>query len=211
MGDKFGDGHSNEKPVHTVCVSDFYLGKYEVTQGQWKKVMGANPSSFKSSDDYPVETVSWNDAQEFIRKLNQMSGKNYRLPTEAEWEYAARSGGKKERWARTSNKYELGEYAWGKANSGNQTHPVGQKKPNDLGFYDMSGNLYEWVNDWYNEDYYKNSPKNNPQGPDRGSERVLRGGGWGSGARNERAAFRSKHNPAYRANFTGFRLGMPGQ
>jgi formylglycine-generating enzyme required for sulfatase activity len=211
MGDTFGDGLYKEKPVHEVCVSDFYLGKYEVTQGQWKKVMGSNPSILKSSDDHPVENVNWNDVQEFIRRLNQTSGKNYRLPAEAEWEYAARSGGKKEKWAGTSNESELGEYAWYTANSGSQTHPVGQKKPNGLGFYDMSGNVWEWVNDWYDENYYKTSPKNNPRGPDRGSERVLHGGSWRGSPGTVRAAFRFRGNPASRDEGIGFRLGIPGQ
>ncbi len=149
MGDTFGDGADDEKPTYEACLKDFYLGKYEITQGQWKRVMGANPSNFKESDDHPVETVSWNEAQEFIRRLNQMSGKNFRLPTEGEWEYAARSGGKREKWAGTSNETELQDYAWFGSNSGSRTHPVGQKRPNGLGLYDMSGNVSDWVGDWY--------------------------------------------------------------
>ena len=176
MGDTFGDGGSDEKPIHEVCVDDFYLGEHEVTQGEWKEVMGNNPSEFKNcGDDCPVETVSWNDVQHYIRKLNNKTGLNYRLPTEAEWEYAARSGGREERYAGTSKKSELGDYAWYWGNSGKKTHPVKTKQPNFLGLYDMSGNVYEWVSDWYGKDYYRNSPKDNPKGPGSGKYRVLRG------------------------------------
>ncbi len=194
MGDSFGDGARAEKP-HEVCVSDFYLGKYEVTQGQWKKVMGSNPSSFIASDDHPVESVTWSEVQDFIRKLNQMSGKGYRLPTEAEWEFAARSGGKKEKWAGTSIDSELGEYAWFYDNCGKSTHPVGQKKPNSLGLYDMSGNVSEWVADWYGSKYYQNSPKDNPQGPMKGIYKVSRGGSWKDRSANIRVAYRFMDDP----------------
>ena len=210
MGDVFGEGASNESPVHEVCLKDFYLGKYEVTQGEWKKVMDTNPSRLREGDQYPVESVSWNDAQVFIRRLNQMTGKNYRLPTEAEWEYAARSGGKKEKWAGTSKEFELQNFAWFSSNSGQRTYPVGQKKPNGLGLYDMSGNILEWVSDWYDENYYKNSPKENPQGPGSGLLKVLRGGSFfdirGSGG--VRAAFRHRMLPAVRMYDFGFRLGL---
>ncbi len=176
MSDTFSDVKDDEKPVHEVCVSDFFLGKYEVTQGQWKAIMmGNNPSDFKDcGDNCPVENVSWSDIQQFIQNLNRSTGTGYRLPTEAEWEYACRSGGKKERYSGTND--DLDDYAWYDSNSGNRTHPVGQKKPNGLGLYDMSGNAWEWVQDWYNSGYYKNSPKNNPKGPSSGSDRVVRGG-----------------------------------
>ena len=171
MGDTFGDGYANEKPVHEVCVSNFYIGKYEVTQGQWKMVMGSNPSDFikDCGNDCPVARVSWNDIQEFIRKLNSESGKNYRLPTEAEWEYAARSGGKKQKYSGTNTYKNLDDYAWYDSNSGGRIHPVGQKRPNDLGIYDMSGNAWEWCNDWYRRNYYSQSTRNNPIGPSSGS------------------------------------------
>lgn len=133
----------------------------------------------------------------------------YRLPTEAEWEYAARSGGKNEKYAGTSNESELGDYAWYSINSGSKTHPVGQKKPNGLGIYDMSGNVWEWVNDWYDSDYYKNSPKNNPTGPSSGQYRVLRGGSWFTGARTTEAPDRSRYGPSIRDNGFGFRLVVP--
>lgn len=206
MGDTFGDGFSYEKPVHEVCVDDFYIGKYEVTQGQWKAIMGNNPSSFKDcGDNCPVESVSWNDIQDFINKLNQKTGKSYKLPTEAEWEYAARSGGKNEKY---SGGNDIDSVAWYNKNSGSKTHPVGQKKPNGLGIYDMSGNVWEWVNDWDDENYYKNSPKDNPKGPSSGSLRVLRGGSGisGSGAWGTRTAIRIGLNPGIRDRDLGFRL-----
>jgi sulfatase modifying factor 1 len=210
MGDTFGDGGVDEKPVHEVCLKDFYLGKNEVTQGQWKRVMGDNPSHFKESDENPVEKISWNDAKEFIRRLNKMSGKSYRLPTEAEWEYAARSGGKREKWAGTSNESELRDYAWFSNNSGNKTHPVRQNRPNGLGLYDMTENVWEWVSDWHDKDYYRSSPKNDPPGPSSGQSKVFRGGSWYRGPGNVRAAYRGKNVPSIRYNSIGFRLaGSP--
>jgi formylglycine-generating enzyme required for sulfatase activity len=192
---------------HEVCVDDFYIGKYEVTQAQWSAIRGNNPSySSNCGDNCPVEQVSWNDIQEFIRELSQQTGKTYRLPTEAEWEYAAQSGGKSEKYAGTSSEAELGDYAWYDKNSGSKTHPVGQKKPNGLGIYDMTGNVWEWCSDWYDESYYKNSPKDNPQGPSNGSTRVRRGGSWSDHAWYTRAAFRYGLNPDLRNHFFGFRL-----
>ncbi|MBI5874931.1 MAG: SUMF1/EgtB/PvdO family nonheme iron enzyme [Deltaproteobacteria bacterium] len=206
MGDTFGDGESYEKPSHAVCVADFYMGEAEVTQAEWQDIMGNNPSYFKDCDTCPVENIAWNDVQEFINKLNQKTGKKYRLPTEAEWEYAARSGGKKEKWAGTSAESEIGEYAWYGDNSEKKTHPVKQKKPNGLGFYDMSGNVWEWVSDWYNDRYYESSPKNNPIGPSTGSEHALRGGSWLDNPKRLRLTGRSWHYPVYRDNRFGFRL-----
>jgi len=206
MGDTFGDGLSDEKPPHEVRVSDFWIGKYTVTQGQWQKMMGNNPSYFKSGDNYPVEQVSWDDVQGFIQRLNQRTGKKYRLPTEAEWEFAARSGGKKEKWAGTSDESEFEEYAWYDKNSGKQTHPVGQKKPNALGLYDMSGNVLEWCGDWYDEKYYQNSPKNDPRGPSSGQYKVLRGSSWGIKAVKGRASGRGWFVPTERVYTLGFRL-----
>ncbi len=207
MGDGFGDGYADERPVHEVCVNDFYIGTYDVTQGQWKEIMGFNPSEFSiCGDSCPVENISWNDTQQFIGKLNQRIGKNYRLPTEAEWEYAARSGGKKEKWAGTSSEPELGEYAWFDANSGEKTHHAGKKRPNGLGLYDMSGNVWEWCQDLYDENYYRNSPKNNPAGPESGTNHVLRGGSWFNGAGYTRAEKRLSIIPDYRDSNDGFRL-----
>ncbi|MBI4843838.1 MAG: SUMF1/EgtB/PvdO family nonheme iron enzyme [Nitrospirae bacterium] len=199
MGDTFGDGSGDEKPVHEVCVDDFYIGKYEVTQGQWRDVMGNNPSEFSGcGDDCPVENVSWNGIREFIRKL----GGNYRLPTEAEWEYAARSGGKKEKYASGDN---VDSVAWYGSNSGNNTHQVGRKAANGLGIYDMSGNVWEWVQDWYGESYYQNSPRNNPQGPSSGQLRVRRGGSWFTNALSARG-LRLYLNPGLGGSDLGFRL-----
>ena len=195
MGDIFGDGHPfYERPVHEVCVDDFYIGKYEVTQEQWKAIMGNNPSIFKKcGDNCPVEKVRWGVIDEFIKKLNHKAGNNkYRLPTEAEWEYAARSRGKREKWAGTSEQSNVANYAWTNVNSNNRTHTVGQKKPNELGLFDMSGNVWEFVSDFFDEDYYKTSPRSNPKGPSeyRPPEKtiygiisaprpnILRGGSW---------------------------------
>jgi len=203
MGDTFGDGSIDERPVHTVCVADFELGKYEVTQRQWRAVMGKNPSYFsRCGDDCPVERVSWNDAQEFIRKLNKKTGRNYRLPTEAEWEYAARSGGKPERWSGTSDERKLGEYAWYSDNSGNSPHPVGRKKPNGLGLYDMSGNVWEWVQDIYK--YEANTPDIKGRRERTGS--VSRGGGWKASPGDVRTSNRFYAHPRHRYSNQGLRL-----
>jgi formylglycine-generating enzyme required for sulfatase activity len=206
------DCDDDEKPAHQVTVSDFRMGKYEVTQKQWTEIIGSNPSSFKNCEDCPVENVSWNDVQEFIKQLNRKTGKNYRLPTEAEWEYAARGGstGSTSTSSATATKYagsnSIDEVAWYDNNSGSKTHPVGQKKPNELGLYDMTGNVWEWCSDWYGSDYYKNSPRNNPQGSASGSNRVLRGGSWSSGARYCRVALRNYGHPVDRVINDGFRL-----
>ena len=182
------------------------MGRTEVTQGQWEKIMGSNPSHFKKGTNYPVEQVSWNDIQEFILKLSNQSGKSYRLPTEAEWEYAARSGGKEEKYAGGSN---LDAVAWYDGNSGNSTHPVAQKRPNGLGIYDMSGNVWEWCQDWYGEKYYGNSPHSNPTGPLSGSDRVYRGGGCGLDSGGVRSAFRYWGDSDGLDHYHGFRLALP--
>jgi sulfatase modifying factor 1 len=210
MGDVFGQGNVDEVPVHEVCIRDFYIGKHEVTRGQWGKIMGGNPSFSKEGDRYPVENISWHEVQEFIGRLNRRNrGRNieYRLPTEAEWEYAARSGGQKEKWAGTSRESELGDFAWTDNNSGEQTHPVGLKKPNGLGLFDMSGNVWEWVADWYDQDYYQDSTRDNPRGPDRSwdNTKVIRGGSWISMPEDSRASLRAKAIPSVRGNL-GFRL-----
>ncbi|MBS4027610.1 MAG: SUMF1/EgtB/PvdO family nonheme iron enzyme, partial [Ignavibacteriales bacterium] len=172
MGSK--DGESDEKPVHNVELDDFYISKYEVTQNEWQEVMGNNPSLFLG-DYLPVEKVSWNDIQEFLQILNAKIGGNYRLPTEAEWEYAARGGNKYSDY-KYSGSNNIDEVAWYDGNSGNKTHRVGIKKANGLGIYDMTGNVWEWCSDWYGENYYSESSSSNPQGPSNGTYRVLRGG-----------------------------------
>ncbi len=207
MGDTFGDGWSGELPTHQVTLSDFYIGKYEVTQGQWVAVMGSNPSYFSACGlDCPVDSVSWDDIQTFITQLNQLSGKNYRLPTEAEWEYAARSGGQHEEYSGGSN---VDAVAWYWTNSNNTPHQVGTKQANGLGLYDMSGNAVEWVNDWYGA--YGSSSQTNPTGPTTGSFRVFRGGSWIDDAFSARAAFRLFNSPDLRNVGLGFRLASPVQ
>jgi formylglycine-generating enzyme required for sulfatase activity len=203
MGDTFGDGDNDEKPVHEVCVDTFVLSRYEVTQGQWQKLMGHNPSKFTKGDNYPVEQVSWDDIQNFIRILNSQSNKFFRLPTEAEWEYAARSGGMEEKY---SGGNDIDQLAWYKGNSGGSTRPVGTKEPNGLGLYDMSGNVWEWCSDRYGESYYQKSPRNNPKGASVGSFRVIRDGGWNGSPWLCRSANRDKFMPGNRLDNLGFRL-----
>lgn len=218
-GDWTNNCNDDEKPVHEVCVDGFWMGKYEVTRGQWKKVMGNHPSYFQSffqtlfgqGDNYPVEQVSWNDAQEFINKLNRLTGKKFRLPTEAEWEYAARNGGEKIKYSWGNNLGENNANCNGCRSKwdNKSTAPVGSFRPNLLGLYDMCGNVAEWCQDWYNEDYYKKSPRDNPTGPISGLLRVFRGGSWSSGPENVRAAIRFSFPPDYRYGILGFRLVLP--
>ena len=169
-----GDCWDDEKPAHSVTLSDYYIGETEVTQALWRAVMGSNPSYWKG-DNLPVEKVSWDDCQTFVRKLNQMTGKTFRLPTEAEWEYAAR-GGNKSLGYKYSGSNTLSSVAWYDGNSSNNTHPVKGKQPNELGLYDMSGNVWEWCQDRYGS--YNSSSQTNPAGASSGSYRVCRGGSW---------------------------------
>ena len=189
-------------PVHSVTLSGYYIGETEVTQTMWQAVMGSNPSEFKG-DNLPVEMVSWDDCQEFIRKLNQMTGKTFALPTEAQWEYAAR-GGNKSRGYEYSGSNSVGDVAWYYDNSSSQTHQVGTKQANELGLYDMSGNVREWCADWYGS--YSSTSQTDPTGPSTGSSRVLRGGSWRFSARRCRSADRYSFNPDYRYIYYGFRL-----
>lgn len=193
------DADSDEKPTHSVTVSSFYICKYEVTQALWKAVMGSNPSSFKG-DNLPVETVSWDDCQTFIRKLNAMTGKNFRLPTEAEWEFAAR-GGNNSRGYKYAGSNNIETVAWYDDNSGSKTHVVGTKSPNELGIYDMSGNVLEWCQDWKGS--YSSASQTNPTGASSGSGRVLRGGSWSSHARDCRSSYRYYGTPGYRSDSGG--------
>ena len=204
MGASSGDSYADddERPTHSVTLSDYYIGKFEVTQELWEAVMGSNPSYFKGSK-LPVESVSWDDCQTFVRKLNSLTGKNFRLPTEAEWEYAAR-GGNRSRGYKYSGSNSIGEVAWYGDNSDSKTHTVGTKSPNELGIYDMSGNVYEWCHDWYGS--YGSSSQTNPQGPSSGSRRVLRGGSWFSNAGSCRVSFRDYYAPGGRHDDFGFRL-----
>jgi formylglycine-generating enzyme required for sulfatase activity len=199
------DGEDDEKPLHTVKITKgFYMGAFEVTQGQYQKVMGNNPSNFKGEDNLPVETVSWDAAVEFCKKLSQKEGKTYRLPTEAEWEYACRAG-TTTKFSFGEDESRLGEYAWYAQNSGDKTHAVGEKKPNAWGLYDMAGNVWEWCNDSYLS-RYGSSPTNNPASPTGGGFRVIRGGGWFYFAYYCRVSCRGISIPGFRCSRGGFRV-----
>ncbi len=202
MGSDDSDANVNEKPGHKVTLSSFTIGKYEVTQELWEAVMGASPSRFKGPRK-PVESVSWNDCQEFIRKLNALTGMNFKLPTEAQWEFAAR-GGNKSRGYKYSGSDIIDQVGWYDGNSGNKTHKVGTQSPNELGIYDMSGNVWEWCNDVYG--IYLSSSQNDPTGPDNGSNRVFRGGAWYNYVENIRVSTRRSSSPYYSFEDLGFRL-----
>ncbi|MBN1809745.1 MAG: formylglycine-generating enzyme family protein [Planctomycetes bacterium] len=197
--------YDDEKPVHEVEITKgFYMGKYEVTQGQYERVMGNNPGRFKGIDN-PVEPVTWDEAMEFCRKASGITGKNVRLPTEAEWEYACRAGSTEE-YCFGHDENMLGDCAWYSSNSGHQTHPVGQKFPNAWGLYDMHGNLLEWCSDWYGENYYSQSPRQDPKGPGTGEGRVRRGGSWCDNTFVCRSACRNSTPPDFRFCNLGFRV-----
>ena len=203
MGDDDSE-YDGEKPAHPVTLSSYYIGKYPVTQAQWKAIMGYNPSDFKNTDSCPEERVTWEDAQLFINKLNKKcTNKKYRLPTEAEWEYAAR-GGKKSKGYKYSGSDDNESVAWCHQKSDGKTHPVGQKQPNELGIYDMSGNVWEWCNDWYGG--YSSEEQTNPSGPAFGEFRVIRGGSWRNNPANSHVAFRINDNRYPRLNIIGFRV-----
>jgi sulfatase modifying factor 1 len=248
MGDTFGDGEEDEGPVHEVEVNDFYMGKYEVrvkefrkfvestgykTEGErgggiftwtgskwdWDSTKSWRNPGFAQTGEHPVVGVSHNDVMEYIRWLNKKSGKNYRLPTEAEWEYAARSGGKKCKYSwgngspsgniadETLKKQYTGCTIWEGYNDGYVfTAPVGQFKANELGLHDMNGNVWEWCQDWYEDTYYRYSPRDNPKGPDSGSRRVMRGGSWADTPRFVRTSNRDSYEPTFRFYVIGFRL-----
>ena len=195
-----------EKPVHSVTLSSYYIGQTEVTQELWEAVMGSNPSYFKGAKR-PVETVSWNDCQEFIRKLNAKTGKQFRLPTEAEWEYAARGGNKSQHY-KYSGGNTIGDVAWYTDNNYSGTHPVATKLANELGIYDMTGNVWEWCSDWFGENYYSFSPSSNPQGPSSGSERVLRGGCFANSDICYRMSYRWGETPSKANASIGLRLAL---
>ena len=192
------------KPTHQVTLSSYSIGKTEVTQELWEAVMGSNPSNFKGSN-LPVEPVSWEDCQTFIRKLNALTGKNFRLPTEAEWEFAAR-GGNKSRGFKYSGSKKIDNVAWYKDNSSSTTHPVATKAPNELGIYDMTGNVWEWCNDWYGD--YTRASQTNPTGPNSGSYRVNRGGSCETNAEICSVSCRIYNTPTNRFNDVGLRLAL---
>ena len=199
------DAYDNEKPVHSVTLSDYYIGETEVTQELWEAVMGSNPSYFSGYPQRPVEDVSWNDCQEFITKLNNLTGKNFRLPTEAEWEYAAR-GGNKSKGYKYSGSNTIGNVAWYDGNSSSKPHDVKTKQANELGIYDMSGNVYEWCQDYYGS--YSSSSQTNPTGPSSGSSCVARGGSWLYAAKDCRVSSRRHGTPDSGRNYLGLRLAL---
>ena len=205
------DASSSEKPAHQVTLSDFSIGETEVTQALWQAVMGSNPSNFKG-EDRPVESVSWKDCQSFIERLNQMTGLKFRLPTEAEWEYAAR-GGNKSGGYKYSGSDNIAAVAWYEFNAGGSTHDVKTCGANELGIYDMTGNVWEWCQDWYGKKYYKEcqkqgAPVRNPQGPSSGSYRVSRSGSWFRSAESCRVSDRSSITPTDTYDDLGFRLAL---
>ncbi len=204
MGSK--RGKKSERPAHFVTLDTFYIGKHEVTKKQWLAIMGTNPSLFPGCESCPVDGVSWHDVHAFINKLNKKTGRNYRLPTEAEWEYAAR-GGKKSLDQKYAGNNDPSVVAWMKSNSSARTHPVGTKWPNELGLYDMSGNVLEWCSDWFEDAYYSiRGTHVNPTGPLRGNERVVRGGSFKYDGSLARVAARLDLRETSRYNDVGFRL-----
>ncbi len=214
MGSNDSEAHSDEQPVHSVTLSSYYMGETEVTQALWKAVMGSEPTynggweyQYGRGDNYPAYRVSWDDCQEFIRKLNQLTGRNFRLPTEAEWEYAAR-GGNKSNGYKYAGSNTIDDVAWcTQTTNDSGARQVKMKSPNELGLYDMSGNVWEWCSDLYGD--YGSGSQTNPQGPSNGSRRVLRGGSWGDGARDCRVSYRYFIVPDIRDNGDGFRLALP--
>ena len=205
-GDNYdSDAEDDESPVHDVTLSSYYIGETEVTQELWEAVMGSNPSYFSGYPQRPVESVSWDDCQEFITKLNNLTGKNFRLPTEAEWEYAARGGNKSNDY-KYSGSNTIGNVAWYNDNSSSTTHDVKTKQANELGIYDMSGNVFEWCQD--RNGSYSSGSQTNPTGPSSGSFRVSRGGTWISNARHCRVSYRYSYNSDYRLIDLGLRLAL---
>lgn len=196
-------GEKNEKPAHEVCVDDFWMGIHEITQKQWRQVMGSLPEQTITSDSLPVGNVSWLDIERFVRAINKRSAVLFRLPTEAQWEYACTDGGQSKPFCGDGAVQELG---WVEENAKNQPHPPGERTPNRFGLYDMTGNLWEWVADWYDRDYYRYAPKQNPDGPTMGSSRTFRGGGWLSKGEFARATLRQDMDPNRSYPLLGFRL-----
>ena len=200
------NANPNEKPAHKVVVNDFYIGIYEVTQAQWRAVMHNNPGVFVNEDG-PEENISWDEVQEYINKLNKLTGKKYRLPTEAEWEYAAKGGSKSIGYL-YSGSDDIKRIAWIKDNSSDMPHPVGQKQANELGIYDMSGNVWEWCSDWYDDVFYRRlySRRPNPIGPKTGTFKIVRGGSWYSNEYCSRPTYRDGFIPGGKSTNIGFRL-----
>ena len=205
MGSTDEDAGEDESPIHNVTLNDYYIGETEVTQELWQAVMGENPSDFTRGEQLPVEHVNWKDCQTFISKLNNLTEQNFHLPTEAQWEYAAR-GGSKSQGYQYSGSNDIDAVAWHEGNSKNKSHSVKTKAPNELGIYDMSGNVWEWCSDWYGE--YSSGDQTNPQGSSRGAHRVRRGGSWMNYLRLGRSSLRFYDSPAMRYNNLGLRLAL---
>lgn len=217
MGSTKGD--ADERPVHNVTISnDYYIGETEVTQALWKAVTGCSPTkddspwqtSLGKGDDYPAYYINYKDVQAFVAELNRMTGETFRMPTEAEWEYAARGGNKSQGYA-YSGSNTVGEVAWYEANSGNKMHPVKNKQANELGIYDMSGNVLEWCADAYSDSYYSSSPAVDPTGANAGTSFVQRGGCYYYPATNCRNTDRSNSSQTHRYGHFGFRLAMSAE
>ncbi len=212
MGDTFGKGESNELPVHEICLRSYWVGQYEVTQGEWNKAVAFNPSAFSASAQHPVDSVNQTDITNFIEKLgNANPGRKFRLPTEAEWEYACRAAGLQTMYGgqQPPTGGNTAEYA---DQHGESTLPVGSFSANALGLHDMSGNLWEWVSDVYAADAYLQHPRNNPQYNASGPSRLLRGGGWSHPAGFARCSKRHMHcRPSARFDFVGFRLVLEAE
>lgn len=207
MGSTTGEGR--ERPVHEVTLSPYYIGETQVTQALWTEVMGENPSDF-IGDNKPVNRVNWFDCEHFIKKLNEITNQKFRFPTEAEWEFSAR-GGKKSKGYEYAGSNKIEDVAWFDDNSNGEVHQITKKKPNELGIYDMSGNVWEWCQDWGERGYYKKSPNKDPQGPSSGTSRVVRGGGRNSIAGNCRIAYRNFNSPDNKRSSIGLRLVLSCQ
>jgi sulfatase modifying factor 1 len=206
MGNNDIYNNLDERTIHRTCLDGFYIAKYEVTQQQWERVINNNPSFFQDcGPTCPVEQISWNDTQTFIEKLNTLTGMQFRLPSEAEWEYACRSGSQNTFYCGSN---ELDDIAWFNYNANHQTHPVGLKQANHFGLYDMNGNVWEWVNDWYDADYYQTTPVHNPKGPVNGVGKVGRGGSWAHAHWTLLGSNREYRDPNYKNIFLGFRLAQ---
>ncbi|MBF0436168.1 MAG: SUMF1/EgtB/PvdO family nonheme iron enzyme [Magnetococcales bacterium] len=199
-------GEKNEKPAHEVCVDDFWMGIHEITQKQWRQVMGWLPEQSIAADNLPVGNISWLDVERFVTMINKRSAVQFRIPTEAQWEYACSGGGQSKPYCGDGKVEELG---WVEENAKNQPHPPGERTPNRFGLYDMTGNLWEWVADWYDREYYRDSPKQNPKGPTVGSSRTFRGGGWLTQGEFARATIRQDMDPTRSYPLLGFRLAAP--
>ena len=203
-------GVTDEQPAHEVSLDDFYIGRFEVTQQQWRMVLRDDTTVFyfEGCAGCPAERISWYNVEEFLKKLNQKTKLNYRLPTEAEWEFAARGGLKSQGFRYSGSNSEMA-VSWNVENSKSATHPVGLKKPNELGIYDMTGNVAEWCGDWYSANWYRLPGRDNPTGPAAGKYRVIRGGSWFYDRSGLRVADRESANPSYRYGYVGFRLCRP--